>query len=239
MTTSGRRTNWAAELDAYLLGGIGAMLLRKAWSDQLVLYIHPRYTPLVVVTGIVLLVLAVAKIWGANSAPTSLRGRAGIYALLLVPVTLGVLIPAVPVGSSLVDAQGLQATGTGYNSVQPVSVGDTTQWTLLDWMYMRYGEQAEQIDGKPVKVVGFVYRDPVQPPDEFTVMRYTLSCCVADRRGVFLPVRWEGASTLQNDQWVEVSGTVEATAVDGITDFVVVDAQVQPVEQPDTPYLYP
>lgn len=238
MAATPGRTNWAAELDAYLLGGIGAMLLRKAWSDQLVLYIHPRYTPLVVATGIVLLVLAVVKIWGANTAHTTIQGRASIYALLLVPVTLGVLIPAMPVGSNLVDAQQINATGRMYGS-NHANTADTAQWNLLDWMYARYNTDVAATEGKPVDVVGFVFREPGQATDEFTVVRYTLSCCVADRRGVFLPVRWEGAETLHNDQWVNVRGMIAAQSNNGVTDFTVVKAKVQPVEQPATPYLYP
>lgn len=237
MTATPRRTNWASELDAYLLGGIGAMLLRKALSNELVLYIHPRYSPLVVATGMILLVLAIVKIWSANTAHTTIRGRASVYALLLVPVTLGVLIPAVPVGSNLVDAQEINATGPIYGSNQ-TSTADTAQWDLLDWMYARYSAKDAVTDGKPVDVVGFVFREPGQAADVFTVVRYTLSCCVADRRGVFLPVRWEGAHTLQNDQWVNVRGTIVTRPNNGVTDFTVVQAEVQPVEQPATPYLY-
>lgn len=232
-----RRTNWAAELDAYLLGGIGAMLLRKAWGNELVLYIHPRYTPLVVATGVVLLVLAVAKIWGSQNTPVTLRGRAGIYALLLVPVTLGILVPASPVGSNLVDAQ--QIASSGYIYVDSRNTDTTEQWTLMDWMYARYEGDPANLDGKPVDVIGFVYHDEAGPANEFTVVRYTVACCVADRRGVYLPVEWTGAANLANDQWVRVRGTVVATQQDGVNDFRVVDATVEPVAQPDTPYLYP
>ena len=237
MTATPRRTNWASELDGYLLGGIGAMLLRKALSDELVLYIHPRYTPLVVVTAIILLVLAVVKIWSANMAHTSIRGRASAYALLLMPITLGVLFPSMPVGSSLVDAQQISAAGPVYGSNQ-TSTADTAQWDLLDWMYARYSSKVAVTDGKPVDVVGFVFREPGQADDVFTVVRYSMSCCVADRRGVFLPVRWEGAYTLQNDQWVNVRGTIVTQPNNGVTDFTVVQAEVQPVEQPAEPYLY-
>ncbi len=214
------------------------MLLRKTWSGQLPLYVHPRYTPLILVTAVVLLLLGVVRLWHMSGAPEGVHKRIGIYALLVAPLALGVLIPAMPAGSSLVDPTQLNSVGRMYQANTTISTEDTTQWTLLDWTYARYNVAPQAADGKAVDVIGFVYREPGQHADEFMVVRYTLACCVADRRGVSLPVRWASASMLANDQWVPVTGTIEARANQGVADLTIVDAQVQPVQQPEAPYLY-
>src|SRR5690242_19563144 len=94
-------TNWAAGIEGCLLVGIGAMLLRKFWDGQLPLYIHPRYTVLVLATALALLLIGGFRLWQTGAARQSLGGRIGVYGLLLTPLLLGVLIPARPAGSAL------------------------------------------------------------------------------------------------------------------------------------------
>jgi uncharacterized repeat protein (TIGR03943 family) len=232
-------TNWAAGIEGCLLVGIGAMLLRKAWDGQLPLYIHPRYTVLILVTALILLVLGGSRLWETADLPQTLRGRLGIYGLLLTPLLLGVLLPAKPAGSALVDPRQLNNVGRGYRNASVLASDDSTRWTLLDWMFARSTLKPEEATGKPVDVVGFVYHAPDQAADEFYVVRYLLSCCVADRSGVSLPVRWANAGALANDQWVRVTGAIELRPSQGAAEFVVTDAQVAPIARPAEPYLYP
>lgn len=239
ITAARSSTNWAAGIEGCLLVGIGAMLLRKWRDGQLPLYIHPRYTTLIMVTGIALLIIGAVRLWQTSDAPQTLRSRLGVYGLLLAPLLLGVLIPAAPVGSAMIDPVQLNQATRGYRQSYELSNEDSREWTLLDWMYARHTLTPEQVQNRPVDVVGFVYRTPEQAADEFYVVRYTVSCCVADRNGVSLPVRYAGASALQNDQWVQVSGTIESRPGDGTQELLVADSSVEPVAQPKEPYLNP
>lgn len=242
--TSKRSANWVAELDGYLLMGIGAMLLLKARTGQLPLYVHPRYTTLIMVTGALLGLIGMVRAAQTGTQSQRLRDRAGMYGLLLVPLLLGMLLPAKPAGSALIDPSQLNNVGGTYGNVNtapsdatPAEAENTDRWNLVDWMVARYHYKQEQLTGKPVDVVGFVYRAPNQSPNEFMVVRYTLSCCVADRRGLSLPVKWENAATLQDDQWVRVTGKIEARGSNGLPELGIVSAQVQRVDQPKNPYL--
>jgi uncharacterized repeat protein (TIGR03943 family) len=129
--------------------------------------------------------------------------------------------------------------GRGYRTASVLAAGDSTTWTLLDWMFARYTLTPEEARGKPVDLVGFVYRAPDQPASEFYVARYVLSCCVADRSGVSLLVRWAGAAALHDDQWVRVTGSIELRPGADQPEFVIANAQVAQVEPPKEPYLYP
>lgn len=234
-----RATNWAAGIEGCLLVGIGTMLLRKTWDGQLSLYIHPRYTPLVVVTGIVLLLIGGVRLWQTSEQPQRMAGRVGMYGLLLAPLLLGVLIPAQPAGSALIDPQQLNDAGSSYRTPNPLAMEDSSQWTLFEWMMASYYLTDDEIAGKPVDVIGFVYLDPQQPADQFHLVRYTLACCIADRSSLSLPVTYAGAATLANDQWLRVTGTIAVEPRNGPLELVVTDAKVEPVAQPDEPYLYP
>jgi putative membrane protein len=242
MTHATPRTNWAAIIEGCLTVGLGTMLLRKVWDGLLPMYIHPRYTILVAITAAVLLLIGAARVWqaGAGGLESPLRNRIGMYGLVLAPLLLGILIPATPAGSALVDPQQLNVSRRGYRAPQALPTDKTGQWTLMEWMFARFLLEPEDVAGKPVDVIGFVYHAPDAPADEFYVVRYTVACCIADRTSVSLPVRAENAAALPNDRWVRVRGVIEQRPVaEGKDEIVVVDAQIETVPQPPEPYLYP
>jgi uncharacterized repeat protein (TIGR03943 family) len=238
MRTTQAATNWAAAIEGCLLVGLGAMLLRKTWDGQLPLYIHPRYTLLILVTALVLLLIGGFRLWQTGERPQSLRGQLSVYGLLLTPLLLGVLIPAKPAGSSLIDPTQLNNVGRGYGRTSVLAAEDSTKWTLLDWMFARYTLQRDEAKGKPVDVIGFVYHEQGKPADEFYVVRYTLACCVADRSSVSLLVKSADGSALPNDRWVRVTGTIDPQPGEGVAEFHVTNARIELVEQPAQPYLY-
>ncbi|GAB4108929.1 MAG: hypothetical protein OHK0022_61250 [Roseiflexaceae bacterium] len=238
MTQTTEPTNWAAGIEGCLLVGLGTLLLRKGWEGQLPLYIHPRYVPLVLITGVLVLLIGAARLLeiGKAGGPGL---RAGAYGLLLAPLLLGLLIPARPAGAALIDPQQLNsAGGRGYRSTNLLASDDSRAWTLYDWMFARYTLAPEQLAGRPVDVVGFVYRAPGQPADEFYVTRYVVACCIADRSGTSLVVRSPQASGLAADRWVRVTGSITLRPAQP-PELLVADALVQPVPQPAEPYLYP
>jgi uncharacterized membrane protein YcgQ (UPF0703/DUF1980 family) len=52
-------------------------------------------------------------------------------------------------------------------------------------------------------------------------------------------VEWDQAESLQQDAWVQVKGPVDAVSFDnGVSPLIRAEA-VEPVPQPDQPYLYP
>lgn len=239
-TQPAAKSSRTALIEGCLLVGIAAMLLRKVWGGQLSLYIHPRYTALVTVAAVVLLVIGEVRLWQTSRSEGSAGSRIGVYGLLLIPLLLGVLIPATPAGSALVDPRSLTNSGRGYRSAALEADSNTATWTLADWHFARATLNPEQAQNKPVDVVGFVFRDETLPPDQFYVVRYTLSCCVADRQATALLATHPNASTLTNDSWVRVTGAITAApGPEGEAPvFTIANAQVEPVSQPRDPYLY-
>lgn len=239
MTTSiirtDRQINWAALIETALLAGTAAVMLTKALRGVLIFYIHPRYTPLVIGCGVLLLLVAGARMCAIYGRPPEpLAGRRLGYLLLLLPVLLGTLVPARPLGAGALDTQAIN-TGLAADALPSDDKSET--WNLLQWataLSVRDG-----LDGRPADVVGFVYRDPARPFDGFFVVRYVLTCCTADSNGVGLPVVWKDGAALKNDRWVRVRGTIGSATIAGKSEPALIAAQVEPVPPPSSPYLYP
>lgn len=245
---------------AALIGGTGAMLLVKVFTNTLPLYVHVRYTPLITITGIILLLMAAVQVWmtlrndehdhnhdhddhdGHDHSPITWKSPALLA--LLVPVILGLIVPPRALGSSAINTQGFSNTGTGMRTVQTIvdttSVVDTSQWTLLDYVNaLVYKPDHPQLQGQPIETTGFVWRNDDMPEGQFYIARFVVSCCSADGLAIYLPVQWQGSSELPNDSWVRVRGTIGLEEVPGQPAAVIQAAEIIPIEQPAQPYLYP
>lgn len=240
---------------ALLIGGAGAMLLVKVFTNTLPLYVHVRYTPLITATGALLVAMALVQLWltfrpaphnhdhgDHDHSPISWKSPA-LYALL-VPVVLGLLVPPKALGSAAINAQGFSNTGTGMRTVETIAdmggVVDTSQWTMLDYVNaLVYNPTNTQLQGKPIETTGFVWRNDEMPGNQFYVARFVVSCCSADGLAIYLPVMWETAPDMANDSWVRVRGTIGLETIQGQPTAVINAEEVIPIEQPPQPYLYP
>jgi uncharacterized membrane protein YcgQ (UPF0703/DUF1980 family) len=66
--------------------------------------------------------------------------------------------------------------------------------------------------------------------------RFVVACCIADARGVALPVDWPGGEKLPRDSWVRVEGEV-GLAANG--EPFIRARTVTTIDAPSNPYLYP
>ena len=227
--------NWAALIEAGILGGTGAMLLVKAWQGVLVFYLHPRYAPLVVACGIALLLAAPPRLRRTFGRAEPLRGRGAGYLLVALPLLLGTLVPARPLGAAALTEGPAPLTAAGGSAA---ALGDDTRaWNLYQWATaLSTGKGGTQ--GGPADVVGFVYHNPARPLDGFYAVRYVIVHCAADSRAVGLPVVWSGGAALPADGWVRVRGVLGTATIEGKPVPAILAGTVDPVPQPINPYLY-
>jgi putative membrane protein len=94
------------------------------------------------------------------------------------------------------------------------------------------------LDGTPITVLGFIYREPFMDDNAFMVARFTLSCCVADAFAIGIPVIADDASAWETGTWVEIQGTLQAGEFDGDVMPIIRPNSIAPADQPDQPYLY-
>jgi uncharacterized repeat protein (TIGR03943 family) len=175
------------------------------------------------------------------------HGSLSGWALLAValPVLLGVLIPARPLGSSALANKGLNAaaplTAGVSNGAQPARLDlAPEERTVLDWVRaFNYEADPAVFAGQPADVIGFVFHDSRLGPEQFFAGRFAVSCCVADAAGIAVIVEWPEAARLTDNSWVRVQGPVAVGQLNGRPVPLIVAEAVEAVPAPDQPYLYP
>ena len=233
---AGRPINYTALTEVLLLGGMAALLLVKWLRGQIAFYIHPRYTALVVVAGVILLLMAAMRL---RAVYAERAGRPGWrYLLLAIPLLLGTMVPPRPLGADTLAGRGAGLNAVASSGRAAQLARDTSTWSLLDWG-TALSVQGDELLGKPADVIGFVFHDDKFGQDAFYTVRYVVTCCAADGAGVGLPVVWAGGGSLPKDSWVRVTGSIERATVGGIEQPVLRTSAVEPVPQPENPYLYP
>lgn len=224
-----------------LVASFGAYLLYVVASGAIYFYIHPIYVVPTVATGLVLLAAAAIGFpgWGETT------GHAGpsrvAVALAAVPLAVGVLLPAKPLGLSAAAQRGVDATPLGRIEDLPEFRVDRRPetYTIKDWVRTLAADpEPERQTGKPVRLTGFVYRDDRLPDDWFLVARFVVQCCAVDAQPIGLPVRLPAEEIPRAGAWVAVAGTWAVVEVRGERRAVIVPTAVTPTERPGQPYLY-
>jgi uncharacterized repeat protein (TIGR03943 family) len=250
-------------LKTVVLGGLCLMFYAKISDGSLAFYINQRFAWLSFVAVLILAALAFTLVYrlmeqsahrrAAHTAASHDHDQAAeahdhthriswaSIAILAVPVVLGLFIPARPLGASAVSSRGIGLSAPdrpgGVTTVQRAPSGPKN---VLDWLRdFAATPDPTAFQGQAVDVVGFVYRDPRNGPNQFWVSRFTISCCVADATAVGMLVQSDAAGSLVNDRWVRVTGKLGVGEFAGEKVPLILPAGIEPVDQPDHPYLYP
>lgn len=241
------RRDWREWFKALILLGLGLYFIVLIVTDNLSNYINLRFMWLsYVAVGLFVLL-------GGWSALRLLRGSQQLayatstahvpitwlnIALVSIPLVLATLIPSQPLGAEAVTG-GISLEPIGGASAEASYRIPPEERNVLDWLreYNSVQNPAE-LNGLPVDIVGFVYREPDMSEGQFMVARFTVSCCVADAFAVGLPVQVAGQGDLADGAWVRVRGTLQAGSFRGEQVPIIIPESVEPVPEPATPYLY-
>ena len=226
-----------------------------AASNQLILYIHPRYVVFTVIMAVIALGVIVASVIAKpaheHDDPDSPRQKVVSIAALATSLVLGIGLVAVPpavLTSSTVAQRDINSAGVGADvtSVDDAAAGPdsaSADFTVLDWAsLLRQTSDLAFYDAKPVDIVGFVTEDPDDPQNVFYVSRFVITCCAVDAQPVGVPVYapdWR--ETYSPDDWVEVTGTFGANPSNKSTQPIAVqpgDAGISAIDEPGDPYLF-
>lgn len=163
-------------------------------------------------------------------------------AIVAIPLFLGLGVPSEPLGADAITGDvdsNLSAFSFVGNS--PTINIPSEDRNLLDWIRaFNSSIDVSEFNGQEAEVIGFVYRDAtLRGTDNFMVVRFVLSCCVADARPLGLMVENPDSDMeLSQDTWVRVTGKFEIRTIDGVDTPVLVGETIEITSQPDQPYLY-
>lgn len=202
-----------------LLGGV---LLRISISGAYARYIKPRLLPLVVISGLVLVVVAVTALWpgrapkpGEDEAPGELEpdpepGAAAhghdhgsqVGWLLVVPALVVLALAPPALGSYQAGRSGTTVPLAAVADLEPLPDTDPAPISVIDYAVRAVYDEGRSLSGRTVLMSGFI----VAGPDATYLARMLVTCCAADARPVKVGLAGSLPIQLPPDTWVEVEG---------------------------------
>jgi putative membrane protein len=256
MSVERRRGPWAAYQRWQGILLVVAALVATVWlgaTNQLILYIHPRYVVFTVIMALLGLVLVVASFVDRpdhdhDEKPKRWRAALSLSAtvLTLVMAFALVVVPPTTLTTATANQRVINSSSVGSSSKTVASAvsappGGFAKFTVQDWSsLLRQTSDAGFYSGKAVDVTGFVTADKDDPDNKFFVSRFVITCCAVDAQPVGVPVylpNW--SSQYRNNEWVRVKGGFGTDpSSKSQQPLALVPTSTAKVDQPSEPYLY-
>ena len=112
--------------------------------------------------------------------------------------------------------------------VLPPEQRSLTEWVRL----LRSQPDPDLVAGNPVRISGFVWRQPQGPP---LIARLTVRCCLADATPAGLAVEWPESFIPQTNQWLAIEGTMSVQTRKERRIPVVIPKNITPIARPERP----
>ena len=233
----------AALLRALALGLWAAVLLRSGADGRLALLLRSAFHPLVLLSALALLALALMQGWlalkeegggaGSRAPRTADPAARGDGATALATALLAVLLLALPPNPSFADLASQRPTETG-SSEELSFVLPPAQRSLTDWVrLLRSQPDPSQFENDPVRISGFVLPQPGGEPP--LLARLLVRCCLADATPVGLPVRWPAGAPPTADSWLAIEGTMAIERRSEGPRLVVMPRTIRTIPRPPRP----
>ena len=214
-----------------LKGGIllllwGQTLLWSFHSGRLDLLLRGVFHGLVGVTGLLLLTLGVALLLKRGQRDKRWRWHwllSGFMAAMVL------ILPPSPSFSDLASnrPQGLP------DPPELAFVLPPEQRSLTEWVrYLRSQPDPDLVAGNPVRISGFVWRQPQGPP---LIARLTVRCCLADATPTGLAVEWPESFTPKTNQWLAIEGKMSIQSREERRIPVVIPTNITSIARPERP----
>lgn len=220
---------------AAVLGAWAALFWFLLLTGRTSLYLSSRTAWVVPVGAAALTVAAAGRLATARvPRPEPLSGRrTWSLGFIVLPAVMLLALPPTALGSFAASRRSPSAgfvTGTSsLESGEAVTLAAVAAAGWSDDARRALEERA----GTPVVFEGIVTRRAGQAADEFMLTRFIVSCCVADALSVQVRVVGAPPGRFSLDQWVRVKGTFYPVGRETVVDAT----SVEPIPQPDDPYL--
>ncbi|MFE9449031.1 TIGR03943 family putative permease subunit [Streptomyces sp. NPDC006739] len=239
---------------------VGAALLHAGLTDLYLRYVKAGLQPLLLASGAVLIVAALATAWyewkhgrrktaqhstdahapdahapDGHAPEEHVHPEPRISWLLVLPLLALILIAPPALGSySAMRAGTALQKPYGYLHLP---AGNPVPLNLVDYAGRAAYDDGRSLRGRTVRVTGFVALDQAGTP---YLVRMALNCCAADAQPVKIGLTGKIPPVLQPDAWLQVTGTYTARrAKDPVNNGRIPFLQVteaKPVPTPSDPY---
>jgi uncharacterized repeat protein (TIGR03943 family) len=205
-------------------------------NDDLLLYIHPRYTVFSVIFSLLAVVMVARSLFIEDSHSHSKDKK---FPLLLgICVVAMLLLPARQLSASLANnRQAIVAKASSSSTIFDRFSGDLTRFTIKDWSAALNSPNVDQVLGKRAKIAGFVgSTGDLDAFPRFELARYQLTCCAVEARPITVYVLANNIdrSLVISGNWLEIEGVFQRTA-DG--HFALSPSSIKQIPEPENPYV--
>ena len=204
----------------------GWMVIWSVLSGRLDLLLRGVFHSLVGASGAVLLAAGLLLVIRHR------RHREATRWPWLISAALGCLVLLIPPNPSFSDLASNRPQGLPEPAelafVLPPEQRSLTEWVRL----LRSQPDPQLVDGNPVIISGFVWRQPEGPP---LIARLTVRCCLADATPAGLAVAWPADAEPKANQWLAIQGRMTVAPRNGEATAVVVPTVIKPIPRPERP----
>ena len=234
-----------------------AALVATVWlglTNQLILYIHPRYIVFTIIMAIIGIALVVGSFLTRHDhehdeeKPRRLGAVLSVGATVLtLALAVGlIVVPPATLTTATADQRvinsGSLASGTKtVDSAASAPTGASAKFTVADWAsLLRQTSDETFYRNKAADVVGTVNADKGDPDNVFFVSRFVITCCAVDAQPVGVPVYLPGwKNTFTSGEWVHVKGSFDTDpSSTSAQPIVLLPTSTAKTAQPSDPYLY-
>ena len=204
----------------------GWMVIWSVLSGRLDLLLRGVFHSLVGASGAVLLAAGLLLVIRHR------RRREATRRPWLISAAVGCLVLLIPPNPSFSDLASNRPQGLPEPAelafVLPPEQRSLTEWVRL----LRSQPDPQLVDGNPVNISGFVWKQPKGPP---LIARLTVRCCLADATPAGLAVAWPEDAEPKANQWLAIQGRMTVAQRNGEATAVVVPTVIKPIPRPERP----
>lgn len=240
-----------------LLGFISLL----AWLDitnQLPLYINPRFSSLTKLSCCLLLPMFAIKVLDAflpvqeTNTHDCCHTHAGQsrYLPFFSVLLLAFAITDNTLNSNLVSSKGLNSQikaveATPQKLPRPLAQ-KLSQMTTINVTDRNYSEIVFEISqypkdyiGKKIAMTGFVFRSPGLASNQLSLVRYVIMCCTADSLPYGLMCETTEAQKYPNGSWLSIQGVIIMSTYEGKDVPAIKITSSKQIKEPTDPYVFP
>lgn len=211
---------------------LSGLLMRRGYET----FLSANFLPVIALAALALLPLALCALARRATPRLGLREMLGT-AVLLLPLVYIQHSRGATLGSGAFNTRYIGA-GLGGGSASGGLTAPDGETTLLT-LFMK----PEEYEGKSISLVGMLTKDDPQVEQllgakQPILFRFAINCCAADALPLAMILEGVDAEGMQNDDWIEASGTFRVRDTGKQKLPVLENAAIHPVKQPAQPYLY-
>lgn len=234
--------NLEALLKILLLLCFSCYILYSIYTEEVLLYLHPRLIPFLYFSTVMMSLISIANIKEFYKIPRK-KVRFLPYTLFLIPFLMALLIYPTPIDSlSLAGRKMNPEVGTLMGEPSPlfpvekrIMLDDNT---FSPWYYELHRDP-RSYQGEQITATGFIYREDFLPEDHFFLTRFLMVCCIADMQLAGILVSHPESHLYDHDTWVLLQGELQVYDYKGNTIPIIIGEIIEEINRPQVPYVYP